>query len=425
MTKARNNDFTKGRGKGSSGSSLCFPCGASAMADINQRGIRESFMSDGTKIEWTDATWNPITGCSVVSPGCTNCYAMKLAGTRLRNHPSRAGLTQETKAGPVWNGTVRLNEEWLDQPLRWKRHRRIFVCAHGDLFHEDVPDEWIDRVFDVMESSGSVYVGGVWVPNPWHTFQVLTKRAERLRDYVNARVAKAIDYAEKFKECPMPEMRDSPAARYARAVASGTYFRNIWLGVSAEDQKRAEERIPFLLETSTAVRFVSAEPLLGPIDLTEIADGCSTVLDPECWGDCRCESLFGPDEGCKRNGGDGQLKRKIDWVIAGGESGPGARPMHPDWARGLRDQCLAAGVAFHFKQWGEWAPGECASNPPTRSEEVATWLGDRWSFDTFTPRASAELHCDDEPDLWRIGKKEAGRLLDGNEWNEFPDVRAA
>ena len=107
-------------------------------------------MADRTHIEWADATWNPITGCSVVSPGCTNCYAMKLAGTRLKHHPSRAGLTRDTKAGPIWNGVLRLNEAWLDQPLRWKRPRMIFVCAHGDLFHEDVPNAWIDRVFAVM-----------------------------------------------------------------------------------------------------------------------------------------------------------------------------------------------------------------------------------------------------------------------------------
>ena len=122
-------------------------------------------MAQDSKIEWTDATWNPITGCSVVSPGCTNCYAMGLAGTRLKNLPSRIGLTRESKAGPVWNGQVRLNAEWLDQPLRWKRPRKIFVCAHGDLFAEAVPDEWIDRVFAVMALA------------PQHTFQVLTKRS--------------------------------------------------------------------------------------------------------------------------------------------------------------------------------------------------------------------------------------------------------
>lgn len=104
-------------------------------------------MADHSTIEWTDATWQPITGCSIVSPGCTNCYAMRIAGTRLRHHPSREGLTNPSKAGPVWNGKVRFNEQWLLQPLQWKKPRRIFVCAHGDLFHESVPDEWIDKIF--------------------------------------------------------------------------------------------------------------------------------------------------------------------------------------------------------------------------------------------------------------------------------------
>lgn len=122
----------------------------------------------------TAVTWQPITGCSIVSPGCTNCYAMRLAGTRLQHHPSRAGLTRDTTAGPVWTGEVRFNEQWLDAPLRWKRGRRIFVCAHGDLFAEGVPDEWIDRVFAIMALA------------PQHKFEVLTKRARRMRDYLAA-----------------------------------------------------------------------------------------------------------------------------------------------------------------------------------------------------------------------------------------------
>ena len=128
-------------------------------------------MAETSTIEWTDATWNPITGCSVVSPGCTNCYAMTLAGTRLAQHPSRKGLTVPSKAGPVWNGKVRFNRDWLHQPLHWRRPRMIFVCAHGDLFHENVPDEWIDQVFAVMAIAR------------WHTFQVLTKRPKRMRAY--------------------------------------------------------------------------------------------------------------------------------------------------------------------------------------------------------------------------------------------------
>lgn len=130
-------------------------------------------MSDDSPIEWTDATWQPITGCSLASPGCANCYAMKLAGGRLRHIPSRKGLTKPSKAGPVWTGEVRFNESFLDQPRRWrKKPRRIFVCAHGDLFHELVPDEWLDRVFAVMASEQR------------HTFQVLTKRAARLASYM-------------------------------------------------------------------------------------------------------------------------------------------------------------------------------------------------------------------------------------------------
>ena len=135
-------------------------------------------MADNSKIEWTDATWNPITGCSVTSGGCRLCYAMKLAGGRLKNHPSRAGLTIDTKNGPVWTGEVRLNHEWLDQPIRWGRQRQVFVCAHSDLFHPDVPDDWIDTIMGVMWAClyGRNEQDG-------HIFQVLTKRAQRMRDY--------------------------------------------------------------------------------------------------------------------------------------------------------------------------------------------------------------------------------------------------
>lgn len=283
-------------------------------------------MADRSKIEWTNATWNPITGCSVVSPGCTNCYAMALAGTRLRHHPSRAGLTRETKAGPVWTGDVRLNAEWLDQPLRWKRPRRIFVCAHGDLFHEAVPDEWIDRVFAVMALA------------PQHTFQVLTKRAARMREMLRA-----------VKRPGLPERVISVLSRRAMAgeISKTDYenacrrpttsLPNVWLGVSAEDQARADERIPHLLATPAAVRFISAEPLLGPIDLVQAmtTDDALRVL-----------------VGNKLDGHPRDARGSIHWVIVGGESGPGARPMHPDWARQLRDQCEQAGIPFFFKQWG-------------------------------------------------------------------------
>lgn len=335
-------------------------------------------MADRSQIEWTDATWNPITGCKVVSPGCTNCYAMRLAGTRQKHHPSREGLTQDTKAGPVWTGDVRFNEQWLDQPLRWTKPRRIFVCAHGDLFAEAVPDEWIDRVFAVMALA------------PQHTFQVLTKRAERMRDY--SRTVTLARLMTGSVDLPAPSI---PAPAWP--------LPNVWLGVSAEDQARADERIPLLLDTPAAVRFISAEPLLGSIDLGSYM------------GEAICGSTWEDEHGVERCDITGKPCAGLDWVIVGGESGPGARPMHPDWARSLRDQCQAAGVPFFFKQWGEWAPAEEVPIAELGHDAVPGTIepcNDNSAFAALTPRRLAILR--------RVGKKAAGRLLDGREWSEFP-----
>ncbi|MEC7763344.1 MAG: phage Gp37/Gp68 family protein [Pseudomonadota bacterium] len=390
-------------------------------------------MSDHTKIEWTDATWNVVTGCTVVSPGCTNCYAMGLAGTRLKHHPSRAGLTDESRAGPVWNGEVRFNEQWLDQPLRWRKPRNIFVCAHGDLFHPAVPDEWIDRVFAVMALA------------PHHRFQVLTKRADRMREYVTC-----------VPDCLSPyafegERLEGAAAEIGRSLGwdhdvMGTTgyeamqswpLPNVWLGVSVEDQKRADERIPDLLATPAAVRWISAEPLLGPVDLEPWLDwpegGCE-LPDGSYFGcagcdaegtACRCpndRAYYDTNEGPRDEMGCPEWvhveRIKLDWVVVGGESGPNARPMHPDWARSLRDQCQAAGVAYFFKQWGAWAPGEIAG-PNEKPIEAATWWDGKWRHERVG-KADPDQHCDEEPDVFRIGKALAGRLLDGREWNEAP-----
>lgn len=294
-------------------------------------------MSDGTKIEWTDATWNVINGCSVTSPGCTHCYAMKLAGTRLRNHPSRAGLTVDSKAGPVWTGDVRFNDKVLTDPLRWRRPRRIFVCAHGDLFHENVPDEWIDRVFAVMALA------------PQHQFQVLTKRADRMREYIT-------HHLTGFR------IRSEMQAIRRQAIVEMVWpLPNIWLGVSVEDQQRANERIPDLMATPAAVRWLSCEPLLDFISLEE-AWHDESALDSECWGDCGwCTAGHPPLWNCHRDGGKqyepGASQRSgLDWIVVGGESGPNARPMELEAARSLRDQCADAGVPFFFKQWGAHVP---------------------------------------------------------------------
>ncbi len=360
-------------------------------------------MADNTKIEWTDATWNPITGCSVVSPGCTNCYAMKLAGTRLRNHPTRAGLTIDSKAGPVWNGQVRLNESMLLDPLRWKRPRMIFVCAHGDLFAENVPDEWIDQVFAVMALA------------PQHTFQVLTKRPERMLAYLtraagdgrqDVRNHLAWDVTAKVMNLWYPEWKsegiDGPHRSRGISAFAVWPMPNVWLGVSVEDQKRADERIPTLLETPAAVRWMSAEPLLGMLDIRRHIE--IGHLDSEL-------GLSNPG---------------IDWVVVGGESGRGARPMHPDWARSLRDQCAAADVPFLFKQWGEYLPAidREREDPDWRRDYSGTYADNHPEMAWLNIDGGSGFHGARFHVMQRVGKRVAGRLLDGIEHNGFPEVRA-
>jgi protein gp37 len=368
-------------------------------------------MADKSKIEWTDATWNIITGCSVVSPACTNCYAMRLAGTRLRSHPSRAGLTTDSKAGPVWTGDVRFNEEWLLQPLQWKRPRRIFVAAHGDLFHKGVKDEWLDKIFAVMQSARR------------HTFQILTKRPERMREYISqlSTIADGANQEWFSRGFVWPV-----ASKEAREEWP---FKNVWLGTTAEDQERADERIPHLLATPAAVRFVSIEPMLGDIELGPSgALGRVKIRTPRK-APANVEPARGDElllDVIKRMGGTVEEIPGVDWVICGGESGPNARPMHPDWARSLRDQCAAAGVSFHFKQWGEWAPQAGAvdgwtidDNPEISRFDHRDWEGDHYG-EPYRPMWDQER---DDDTVSRIGKKRAGRLLDGVEHNGFPEIR--
>lgn len=366
-------------------------------------------MSDNTKIEWADATVNAVNGCSVLSPGCTNCYAMRLAGTRLREHPSRAGLTQPSKAGPVWTGEVRLNEQQLLQPLRWRRPRRIFWNAHGDLFHDAVPDEWIDRVFAICALT------------PQHTHMILTKRPARMRRYMAG-------FDDQLGG-PIEGLRGALVEGTAQSIwhdrtgddtvdewlAVHLPLPNVWLGASIEDQQRADERIPDLLATPAAKRFISAEPLLGPIDLTSVrrfpgrADKeFVDALGGNCW--TNQSGLPNPDPSWAKPGmpfSDGG--RGLDWLIVGGESGLGARPMHPDWARSLCDQCEAAGVAFFFKQWGEWKPfAGWHDGVSAYSDASGTYSSDRIK------------KLDDKHYAARVGKRAAGRLLDGREHSEFP-----
>lgn len=305
-------------------------------------------MSATTGIEWTDATWNPVTGCTKVSAGCDHCYAETFA-ERWRGTPGHY----------FENGfDVQLRPDKLDLPMKWRKPKRIFVNSMSDLFHDDVPGDYIVDVFAVMAMAKQ------------HTFQVLTKRHGRMRSVLSN-----------------PLFVEEMATRleilnYPDVCTTQWPLPNVWLGVSTEDQKRADLRIPALLDTPAAVRFISAEPLLGPIDLHRTRP-----------------------HSCDEHGRDicpPWLIQGLDWVIVGGESGRGARPMNPDWARSLRDQCTAAGVSFLFKQWGEWV------------------AEDQSPEDIILPGKSTRHWGDDAPGVYKVGKKAAGRELDGRTWDEYP-----
>lgn len=279
-------------------------------------------MAAKSSIEWTESTWNPTTGCDRTSPGCDHCYALTLS-KRLQamGNPKYQLDGDPRTSGPGFGLAV--HEDQLDLPRRWSTPRVIFVNSMSDLFHKDVPEEFILRVFRVMEET------------PQHTYQVLTKRTQRL-----AKIASRL---------PWPE--------------------NVWMGVSIETDKYAF-RADHLRTVPAAIRFVSAEPLLGPLEKLEL--------------------------------------HMIDWVIAGGESGPGARPMHPAWARGLRDRCIESDVAFFFKQWGAWKPERSKTATPV---SISGELLDEMPK-IPVPGAPVKMR--------RLGKAQAGRRIDGRTWNQMP-----
>jgi protein gp37 len=289
-------------------------------------------MGDNSGIEWTDATWNPTRGCSRISPGCTNCYAERQAARMDVPGGAYQGLLDHTKAGrPRWNGQVRLVESQLDLPIRWTKPRRIFVDSMSDLFHEGLPVEAIARVFAVMVRATK------------HTFQVLTKRA--------ARMQKLLSDVEFWRlvQRKHDEQRGAPGCPSLAADLHAYPLKRIWLGVSVEDQQRADERIPLLLQTPAAVRFVSAEPLLGPVDIRRFLwpvhdQWPSPYRTPE---EARAAGAVVTRH---RQALVSAAREFVDWVIVGAESGSGARPMDETWVRSLRDQCRDAGSLFFFKQ---------------------------------------------------------------------------
>lgn len=280
-------------------------------------------MAANSKIEWTDTTWNPLAGCSVIAAGCRNCYAMRMAARieAMGTAPHYAGTTSKVNGKAVWTGKVNVApDSILPQPLRWKKPRRIFVNSMSDLFHEAVPDEVIDRIFAVMALC------------PQHTFQVLTKRPDRMRAYLSTPTRHDIIAARWNYHPSRPKGGDSRTA--------GLWpFPNVWLGTSVSTQADADEFVPDLLATPAAVRFLSCEPLLGAVNCrwTDWAHNAT--------GESYRQYL-------ERTGGVNEYEglRKIDWLIVGGESGPKRRPMNLAWARSLRDQCRAAGVPFFMKQ---------------------------------------------------------------------------
>lgn len=350
-------------------------------------------MGDNSKIEWTDATWNPIrarnlkTGklghfCVKVNAACANCYAERLQ-PRFGNDARYAAQDQAKVE-------IFLDEDVLTQPYRWKRPRMIFVCSMTDICGEFVPDLMVHLTLDVMEAAKQ------------HTYQVLTKRPKRLREIIESRLKERRRYADAFKNCPTEAMRNSPAAKDARKHAEAGPPANIWVGTSVHDQPSADAFIPDLLATPAAVRFVSYEPALGPVDFTDISwpKGRPTFPETDDVSDSR--SALHLVEGTK-----------LDWIIAGGESGPGARPAHPGWFRAARDQCKAAGVPFLFKQHGEWVPLHALKSS---GPEVVIDASGR----DVTGLISRQDHCCAR--MFRVGKKRAGRLLDGVTHDGFPEV---
>lgn len=298
-------------------------------------------MGRTTGIEWTDSTWNPIRGCTRVSEGCRWCYAESVAARFSGPGRPYEGLAKFALVNGApearWTGELRFIEKHLDDPIRWKKPTRIFVNSMSDLFHPGVTFEWLAKIFDVMARA------------PQHTYQILTKRPQRMLETLLA--GGDPDVAPTFEKTysqPWPP-------------------KNWWFGVSIEDQKTANERIPILAKCPARTKFVSYEPALGPVDL---AVAC---VDPVTLAE-------------------------IDWVICGGESGSHARPMDPQWARDVRDLCDDLGTPFFFKQLGEWAPN---------GGEVRNESTDRVRM------PSGEI-------VSRVGKKRAGAMLDGVVWMEFP-----
>lgn len=353
-----------------------------------------------THISWADDTLNFGPGCEKKSEGCGMprpgsddpddsglCYAIRQARMRASNPNPKiaaayAGLVHRNAAGRLdWTGKVNLLPERIDAALRWRKRRRIFVNSMGDTFNDAIPDELIARLFVVA------------AVRPEHTFILLTKNHARMRALLSS------DEFRQLVKTVHSEMQLAGIVTYRPLVINVWPLPNVWVGVSVENQRWADIRIPALLATPAAVRWISAEPLLGPLDLSVIRVRNGTLpvapLAPHVDQDT------------------GAIVRGIHWIVAGGESGPTARPMHPGWVRSLRDQCEEAGIAFHLKQRGEFtwdAPAGLyvpdayvrEADGMVADEAVALELPGKWQG------------------VWKVGKKASGRELDGRVWDDYP-----
>lgn len=354
-------------------------------------------MSDGSTIEWLDrpgtkpATWNPIVAyrdvvdehgntkrlrgwyCEHVHGGCDNCYSEtgnlsgRFMGTKL---PYKPGHRKDV--------TIELHEQVLLMPLKWRTPRTIFVESMSDLYGPWVKDEWLDKIKAVQALT------------PQHTYIELTKRPERMRDYNVARSTRGVE-TDRLAICMIGLLEHTQTPSLPVAVTDHNQnwplpLKNVWGLVSCSTQEDADKFIPILLNTPLAIRGVSAEPLLGPMNLENYLPH---RLEPPTWP-------------------------KLSWIIIGGESGRNARPMHPDWVRSIKAQCETAGAAMFFKQWGEWAPhtGSAAAWPSSSNPVACT------NYHNFYD-ANSKI----ERQVFRIGKTKAGRLLDGAEHNGFPQAR--
>lgn len=388
-----------------------------------------------SKIEWTGLTWNPIVGCSLASTGCAKCYAIGEAWRKMF-HPNEAvaakfaGTVEKSKTGQLlWTGKVNFSEPALLAPLSRKKPTTWFVNSLSDLFHENVTIEQIDRIFAVMAMC------------PQHRFQVLTKRADRMRDYLSdpawrGRVSDIV--------CgwPLDELGHGNEYIADWRLTAHAPLPNVWLGVSVENQAAANDRIPALLHTPAVIRFLSCEPLVGAVDLTCVdinGDAEMDAVNPRLWADeienwrgtaDEWEDDFADWFGRRPDQVSGTMHPTLDWVICGGESGSGARPMHPNWARSLRDQCAEAGVPFFFKQWGEHCPLH-GGLPPIPRRHIG-WMQDdgRVEYDVSEDRTLEMADQEHQADRTlytmtvRVGKKAAGRLLDGGTHDAMPEAAA-